>query len=535
MFDCQTQCYYRGYCLIVKHQHGEIVVLYRHGPIAAATAAAATALLTLVPSASAGAEPTAAHPTVTWENCPQPEAAAYRAQCGVLSVPVDWAAPSGRSIDLSLLRIPATGASTGTVVADSEDLTGFGGSQISFFLGHGNNYLSRLPRTHATKDIVVFDPRGLGASAPLGCSVPGHDPQVSSFPTSLAAYEDLAAHNARVDAACHGVLGLADHMGIRDQVRDLDALRAVLGRPRLDLMGQVTGGELGAAYAAAFPDRTGRIVLDATVDPYRSAAARARDAAAAEEAAFGHFARWCAGAQASECALHGQDPGRVLDQAVARADAGGVSDGSTPSRPLTGAEIRIAVGQFLVGYPFAWGQLADAIAAAADGDGSTLAAIAAMTYADPDYTAGRAQTCADSPAPDRPAELIQLARHVARTAPHTAGVSLAWEAMAACVGATPDPDQPPFAPPARIRPASSILITATTGDPISPYSWSRDIASRLAGSRLLTVPIDGHGAFDNSPCAAAAIDQYLSGGAPPAPATPREAVDIAIRSTETGP
>jgi len=488
--------------------------------------AAAVAGAALIGQAPAMAAPspavrTAAHKAIAWGACPQPQAAGYRAQCGALRVPVDWADAAGPAIDLALLRVPATGRSTGTVVADSEDLTGFGGSQISFFLGHGGNYLSRLPRTHAAKDIVVFDPRGLGESAGLGCSIPGHDPRVSSFPDSAAAYDLLLAHNAAADAACQGVPGLADHMGIRDQVRDLDALRAALGLARLDWLGQVTGGEVGTAYAAAFPARTGRIALDATVDPYRSAATRARDAAAAEESAFEHFARWCDQAPATECALHGTNAGRVLDQVVAMADAGGVSDGSSPPRPLTGAEIRIAVGQFMVGYPFAWPDLADSLAQAATGDGSTLAAFAAMTYADSDYTASRAQTCADSPAPARFPQLRRLVRQVAQSARHTGGVSLAWEAMAGCVDRPANPAQPrtPLVLPSRIHPTSTILVTATAGDPISPYQWSADVADRLAGSRLLAADIDGHGAFDNSPCAAAAIDRYLADGALPAPGT----------------
>ncbi|HEV3173095.1 MAG TPA: alpha/beta fold hydrolase [Actinocrinis sp.] len=454
---------------------------------------------------------------INWGPCPQPAAVDYHALCGTLSVPVDSAAPEGPAIDLALLRIPATGKSTGTVVADSEDLTGFGGSQLSFFLGHGANYLSRLPRTHATKDIVVFDPRGLGGSAGLTCPVSGHDPMVSSFPATESAYDRLLVRNAAVFFGCHGATGLASHMGIRDQVRDLDALRSALGQQRLDYLGQVVGGEVGAAYAATYPARTGRVVLDATVDPYRSASTRARDAASAEETAFEHFADWCAQTTLSECALHGQDAGKVLDQVVARADRGGVSDGSTPPRPLTGAEIRIAVGQFLVGYPFAWSSLAGGIAEAANSDGSTLAAIAAMTYSDPDYTASRAQTCADSPAPAGFPQLRRLAQQVEWSAPHTGGVSLAWEAMAGCVGwhAT----QSPLALPGEVNPTSSILITATTGDPISPYAWSRDVADRLDGSRLITADLDGHGAFDDSTCAAAAIDRYLADGTLPAAGT----------------
>lgn len=454
---------------------------------------------------------------VVWGSCPQPDAAKYSARCGTLTVPVDWSRADGPTISLALLRVPATGTATGTVVADSEDLAGFGGSQISFFLQHGSNYLSRLPRTHAAKDIVIFDPRGLGESAPLHCAVPSHDPNVSSFPTTRTAFDSLLKHNAAVTGGCAGAPELIAHMGIRDQVRDVDALRSALGQTRLDWMGQVVGGELGAAYAAMYPAASGHVVLDSAVDPYRSAATRAEDAAQSEEAVFGHFAAWCAQATPDDCALHGRDPARVLDQAVALADRGGVSDGATPPRPLTGAEIRIAVGQFLLGYPFSWTALSAGISDAAAGDGSTLAAIAAMTYTDPDFTASRAQTCDDSPAPSRFPGLNGLVRDVERVAPHTGGVSMAWEAMAGCVGW--GPAALPLTLPRHAEPATPVLLTATSGDPISPAIWSRDVAVHLGGSRTLTADVDGHGAFDNSPCAADAIDAYLADGTLPAAGT----------------
>jgi hypothetical protein len=59
---------------------------------------------------------------------------------------------------------------------------------------------------------------------------------------------------------------------------------------------------------------------------------------------------------------------------------------------------------------------------------------------------------------------------------------------------------------------SSVLITATTEGPISRYQWPKDVADGLTGSHLMTADIDGLGAFDNSPCAAAAVDRYLADG-----------------------
>jgi pimeloyl-ACP methyl ester carboxylesterase len=467
----------------------------------------------------AGAASATVDHRVTWHSCSQPAATQYHAQCGTLQVPVNWTAPNGPSFGLALLRIPATGTATGTVVADSEDLAGYGGSEISFFLQHGSNFLSRLPRTHATKDIVIFDPRGMGASAGLSCSIAGHDPRVSAFPTTPEAYGALVSHNAAVFRGCRSaVAGLPSHMGVLDQARDVEAIRLALGAPRLNWIGQAMGGELGLAYAALYPSHTGAMILDATMDPYRPAPGRATDVAAAEETEFQRFASWCGRVAADQCALHGQDVGKAFDATVAKADAGGVSGGPEVPRPLTGEELRITAGQFLVGYTFAWSGLAQAIVDANSGDGEVFGIYSALTYTEPDHTVSRAQVCGDesASAPGYP-QLRRLVGQVSRLAPHTGGVSLAWDAMAGCVGLPHL--RSPLRLPSRIRPTSTVLVTGTMGDPITPVSWARDVAGRVSGSRLLTADVQGHGGFDNSPCAAAAMDAYLDSGRPPAPGT----------------
>jgi hypothetical protein len=257
-------------------------------------------------------------------------------------------------------------------------------------------------------------------------------------------------------------------------------------------------------YAARHPAHTGRIVLDTPVDPLLTAERRVLDAAHAEEAAFTRFAAWCA-ATPEKCALAGQDVPAVLDEVARRGTAG-----------LTGDEVRIVVGQYLLGYPFAWPGLAHGLATARNGDARELAPYVALTYTEPDYTASRAQTCTDHPSD--PGRLAALAHRVRTAAPHTAGISLHWDALMSCTGWPSGRDLAERLP-GHLTPASPMLITATGNDPINPSAWATDLGARIAGSHVLIAPVDGHGALDNPPCAATAIDTYLATGALPANAT----------------
>ena len=86
------------------------------------------------------------------------------AECGTYSVPEDRARPDGRSIDLSVVRVPAlTGKpakSAFTVIQG-----GPGGSSIDLYL----SLAYAFEGIRRERDILLVDQRGTGRSAPLRC------------------------------------------------------------------------------------------------------------------------------------------------------------------------------------------------------------------------------------------------------------------------------------------------------------------------------------------------------------------------------
>lgn len=84
-----------------------------------------------------------------------------RLQCGRLSVPLDYDDPGGRTIELGILRVPATGTPIGSLVVNP------GGPASS-----GMSFAAQLrattgyPAIGQRFDLVGFDMRGTGASTP---------------------------------------------------------------------------------------------------------------------------------------------------------------------------------------------------------------------------------------------------------------------------------------------------------------------------------------------------------------------------------
>ncbi|MFI2203214.1 alpha/beta hydrolase [Streptomyces sp. NPDC020192] len=186
-------------------------------------------------------------------------------QCASLKVPLDHANPAGRQITLALSRVPHTATTFQGPLLVNPGGPGGSGLTLAGFVA------SALPRSVAAQyDVIGFDPRGVGRSAPALDCAPGHFKAVrpDTVPAT-AAVEKANLTRARSFAAACGRRH-ADVLPYIDTVsaaRDMDAVRAALGAPRITYFGYSYGTYLGAVYAKLFPERVRRLVLDSVVDP----------------------------------------------------------------------------------------------------------------------------------------------------------------------------------------------------------------------------------------------------------------------------
>lgn len=431
--------------------------------------------------------------TLVWRECGD------GFQCAGLAVPLDHARPYGERITISVVRLPATGDKIGSLVINPG---GPGGSGIDYARA-AISVLSEQVRERF--DIIGFDPRGVGASAPVQCL---DDAKLDAF-IALDTTPDTDAERATLESGarsfatgCQALSGrLLPHVSTVSVARDMDLLRAALGEPRLTYLGKSYGTLLGAHYAELFPGRVRALVLDGALDPSLDRGRLNAEQAAGFSRAFRAYAADC-----DDCPLSRLD---ALASLLRRTDA----------KPLDGGgrEVTEALATLGVMTPLydraGWPMLTEVLRAASRGDGRLLLRGADQLVgrgSDGRYTnqteANLAVNCVDGPYP------ADFAR-AARAAGGPFGPYVMWSSLPCAYW----PVKPVLANrPLHARGAPPILVLGTTRDPATPYAWSRSLAGQLSSGVLLSFEGDGHTAyFNGSSCVDDAVDSYLITTRPP--------------------
>jgi pimeloyl-ACP methyl ester carboxylesterase len=233
------------------------------------TAAAGVGLSGAAVTVSAQAETTQAAAKIAWTKCPTDQPYLSNAECGQLSVPLDYRHPNGKKISIAVSRLKHTDTKhyKGVLLANPGGPGGSGlylsGGLASWFSGVGHK---EIP---AQYDLIGFDPRGVGLSKPaLTCDPHFSDPIRPDYvPHSTKAEEAWKAKSKAYAKACAEKFGwLLPHLRTTDAARDIDAIRAALGQKKISYYGFSYGTYLGATYGTLFPKHVNRMVLDGNVD-----------------------------------------------------------------------------------------------------------------------------------------------------------------------------------------------------------------------------------------------------------------------------
>ncbi|MDN5725674.1 MAG: alpha/beta hydrolase [Propionibacteriales bacterium] len=168
--------------------------------------------------------------------------------CATITVPRDWKhAKDGNTITVQVSRVKAAKANQrkGIMLLNPG---GPGGTGLQW----GPAMALRSPDLNNTYDLMGMDPRGVGQSTPLICTYR------TDGETQVQQAKDFAG----------GCLDnpLTPFITTRQTTLDMDFIRLLMKEKKLNYIGYSYGTWLGGSYAATFPSKTERFLLDSSVD-----------------------------------------------------------------------------------------------------------------------------------------------------------------------------------------------------------------------------------------------------------------------------
>ncbi len=436
--------------------------------------------------------------------------------CGHLTVPLDPSGGTPGTITLAMRRHRAPiGEAREAVIALAG---GPGQAAIPF----AEDFAQLLGPIISTRDLIVFDQRGIGLSHPLSC----HRFEVgTSGPVGSTIAE------------CAAQIGPTRTFYTTAQtVADIEAIRQAGGYEKLVLYGTSYGTKVAERYAQMYPTHVSALVLDSVVPPNGPEPLDRSTFAAIPRV----LRQLCA---ARACAHITPEPVADLAKVVRRMRGGALygrwidGDGHAHTIPVTSEELlEIMIAGDL--EPTLRTEFPAAMRAAANGDEAPLARLVrhaaergegdeaespSESFDTPLYYA---TSCEEEQFPwsrtatprrrlaEAQAKIAALGE--SQLAPFGPANMLAISDIPACAfwlytTPAPAPVQAPF-------PIVPTLILSGADDLRTPTANAREVAAQIPGSHLLVVPDVGHSVLGSDPsgCASKALQALFA-------ATPIEA------------
>jgi len=444
------------------------------------------------------------------------------AECGMLSVPVDYSKPDGDVAQIAMIRFKATGQKIGSLVVNPG---GPGESGVEA----AASMAPTLPQSVRERfDLVGFDPRGVANSTPaVWCNSDADNDRLRADPTveyTQEGVDHIEKENKEFVQRCVDKMGkeFLANAGTANVAKDLDAIRAGLGDDKLTYLGYSYGTRIGALYAEAYPDKVRAMILDGAVDPNADQIEEEIRQAAAFQKAFDNYAADCA--TSPDCPL-GTDPAKAVDVYKSLVDP--LVEHPAETKDPRGLSYNDAiVGTILPLYsPSLWRHLTQALSELKDGTGDTMLAMAdlymgrdAQGHYNNSTDVRVAVNCMDKPHITDRAKVVDEDRRVREVAPFLSyGEFTGLAPLDTCafwqVPATGDQHE------ISVKGLPPILVVSTTNDPATPYKAGVDLAAQLGGT-LVTFEGTQHTiVFQGSSCIDDIAARYLVDVTVPAPNT----------------
>ncbi|MGQ0623368.1 MAG: alpha/beta hydrolase [Sporichthyaceae bacterium] len=473
--------------------------------VSGVTVAATTGGAALAAEAAPGAV------SIDFGPCTDETLSGVGAECGFLSVPLDWSKPRGEQIKVAVSRVKATEKRQGVMLVNPG---GPGGSGLVFPAILPQAVPNNVGRQY---DWIGFDPRGVGASSPRVSCIPDYaaGPRPAYTPKSIGvrAPNELAwlARTKRFAKACADNNGpIIEHMRTIDTIKDMDALRVALGEKQINFFGFSYGTFLGQTYATRYPDKIRRLVLSGSVEPtYGGYGDGGRSQTEAFQIVLDEFFTWIAdrnatymtGATQSEVKATYAD----LIEALTKEPVGAIGPSELADVFLTGAYSENL-----------WVPIAAAFADAVAGDFAFLDRVNTILNDPTDdnsYAAFNTTLCSDGKFPRSYDKVRNDAFDLAKTAPTSTWGSFWFSAP--CTFWPVPAGSTPAVQGSKVK--IPILMVQQTLDGATPYSGALAVRKEFPTAVLLAeVGATTHSSvFDGNACIDNVIADYLLDGSLP--------------------
>ncbi|MGV0606272.1 alpha/beta hydrolase [Mycolicibacterium sp. XJ1904] len=479
------------------------------GVFATTVLLAATGCSQLVDGRAVVAVPPPGTP-IEWAKCQTEQSDESRipadAECGMLSVPVDYDEPDGDVARIAMVRFKATGDKIGSLIINPGGPGESGVEAAASIVGS-------LPESVRQRfDLVGFDPRGVANSTPaLWCNSDADndrlraEPQVDYSPEGVA---EIEKETKEFVQRCEDKMGkeFLANVGTVNVAKDLEAMRQALGDEKLTYLGYSYGTRIGATYAENYPDKVRAMVLDGAVDPNADPTEANVRQAAAFQTAFNDYAADCA--QNPGCPL-GTDPAKANDVYHSLVDP--LVEKPLRTRDPRGLSYSDAiVGTILPLYsPDLWRHLTQALSEMERGAGDTMLALAdlymgrdAQGHYNNSTDVRVAVNCVDKPAVTDRAKVVEEDRRVREAAPFMSyGEFTGHAPLGTCAFWPVPPTSEPHE--LQVEGLPPTLVVSTTNDPATPYQAGVELAKQLGGTLVTfqgtqhTVVFQGNNCVDD--------------------------------------
>ncbi|KAJ7168306.1 Alpha/Beta hydrolase protein [Mycena crocata] len=202
-------------------------------------------------------------------------------------------------------------------------------------------------------DILAINTRGIEFSNPLNCSSGVFFNDIPyAFPSSQEEYDAYQVAMSNFFSSCTNntrPAGIMEHVRTKEVIQDWDTVRAALGYDKVHFTGISYGTFVSAAYAARFPERVGRFVIDAVIPHGMGFQEMITDQIVAINRLLLRADAFCMNDPA--CPFHGQGKGSVVkawDTLLAQAiekplAAPSCGPGTGCNSPVTATDLRFGV------------------------------------------------------------------------------------------------------------------------------------------------------------------------------------------------